>query len=121
MTLIVNLIGIGLIAFIVWWFWLYKPKATKNINGQTIDIVMKDGYYKPKLISAKVGETVSLRIFRKDPSTCAEMIVFSDFDISSELVLNEPNEIILRPKVPGEFEFTCQMGMYRGKLVVEPN
>lgn len=23
--LIINLLGLGLIALIVWWFWLYKP------------------------------------------------------------------------------------------------
>lgn len=24
--LFINLAGLGLIGFIVWWFWLYKPK-----------------------------------------------------------------------------------------------
>ena len=66
-----------------------------------------------------LGKPVTLRFLRKDPSPCAEKVIFSDLDISSDLSIGKPQEITLTPTKPGEFEFTCQMGMNRGVLSVK--
>ena len=116
-TLLFNLSGLLLIAFIVWWFFLAKPKAKKVVND-TIDIIVKDGIYSPALIEAKQGSMLHLRFIREDTTPCSEIVVFDDFDVSAELPVNTPYEITLNLKEKGEFDFTCQMQMYRGKLVV---
>lgn len=33
--LIINLVGLLLIALIVWWFWLYKPEVKEIDKNQT--------------------------------------------------------------------------------------
>lgn len=117
-SLIVNAIGVVLIIFIIWWFIIKKPKP-KNVVNNTVDIVVKDGVYEPSLIYAKLGKTLHIRFLREDETLCSEYVVFNDFDVSAKLPLHQYHSIALDLKQPGEYEFTCQMGMYRGKLIVE--
>ena len=45
--------------------------------------------------------------------------MFGDFNKSARLPEGEIVPIEFLPEEPGEHEFSCQMGMIRGKLVVE--
>ncbi len=119
MSFLVNLIGILLVAFIVWWFWIYKGRSEANVEGDKIDIIVDSGVYEPSLIHTPVGKPITLRFIRKDESPCAEKVLFSDLDLSADLAVDKPYELSFIPDKKGEFEFTCQMAMYRGKLVVE--
>jgi plastocyanin domain-containing protein len=49
---------------------------------------------------------------------CAEKVVFGDLGISADLPPGKPHDIALPSSQPGVYEFTCQMGMYRDKIVV---
>jgi len=116
--LIINLLGLLLIALIVWWFWLYKSPTAQLDSGQ-ITINVNDGVYDPAHIRVPAGQPARLGFLRKDPSPCASVVVFKDFDISEELPLNQIKEVALQPMQPGRYSFTCQMQMYRGELIVE--
>ena len=116
-TLIINLLGFVLIGLILWWFLFAKPKATR-IKGDTIDIKVHDGVYNPSLIKAKKGQTLHLRFLRQDKSPCSAVVIFKQLNLSAELPIGKIHEITLQLKEPGEYDFTCQMGMYRGKLIV---
>ncbi len=39
--IIINILGLALIAWIVWWFWLYKPAQTV-MQTQPLTIEVKD-------------------------------------------------------------------------------
>lgn len=121
MTLLINLLGLILIAFIISWFWLANRKTEKSaaITHGTIDILVDNGVYTPAIIKIKRGEKFNLRFIRKDPTPCSEWVIFQKLDISQQLPLKKPYTIELIVNNPGEYEFTCQMGMYRGKLLVE--
>ena len=119
MVILINAAGLLLIGFIIWWFWLYKTTNEQVAHGSIITIEVADGLYTPDTIRSKAGELLQLRFLRKDPSPCAATVLFSDFDISSELPIDKPHDISFTPDKTGEFEFTCQMAMYRGKLIVE--
>lgn len=116
-TMMVNIAGIALIAFIVWWFWLSRPRALR-VAGRVIDIVVDGGTYTPSRVEVPAGEKITLRFLRRDPSPCAEQVVFDSLGISEELPLGRAREIEVMPAEPGEYAFTCQMQMYRGSLVV---
>lgn len=118
--MIINLLGLLLIALIVWWFWLYKPQAVLA-NKNTVTVVVDNGTYEPSRIRLLAGQNTTLRFLRKDASPCAATVVFADFDISEELPLNKPKDISLPPLASGEYPFTCQMQMYRGALIVNEN
>tara|TARA_R110002072_G_scaffold289465_1_gene456472 strand:+ start:287 stop:652 length:366 start_codon:yes stop_codon:yes gene_type:complete len=115
--MIINLLGLLLIALIVWWFWIYTPQAVLA-EKNTLTVVVDNGIYEPSRIQLAAGQDTLLRFVRKDASPCAATVVFPDFDISEELPLNTPKDISLPPLESGEYSFTCQMQMYRGELIV---
>lgn len=119
MTLFVNILGIGLIFFIIFWFWLYKKQAPARIatNG-IVDVIVDNGIFYPEHIEAHIGMSLTLRFLRKSPSNCAATLLFPDFDKSLELELGETRSITITPEKLGNHEFTCQMGMYRGLITV---
>lgn len=114
----VNLLGLLLIAFIVWWFWLSKSKPRKLQEEDSIEILVQDGVYTPSRIQVAVGKPVTLVFIRKDATPCAETVLFDGFNISEQLPLDTPVEIKIIPEKTGEYAFTCQMKMYQGSLVV---
>jgi len=97
---------------------MYRGKFTVT-EAPSIDITIEGGVYKPNLIHAKLGQPIRMRFTRKDPSRCAESVIFKDFDCVESIPLNEPKTINIIPDKAGTYEFTCEMGMYRGKLIVE--
>ncbi len=118
---LVTAFGLALIVFIVWFFWLKKAKgtvATQSGDYQEVLIVVKGGYT-PDTIVVKQGRPVRLNFRRDETAACSEMVLFPDFDRSAKLPSGETVPIEFIPKKTGEFEFACQMGMLRGKLIVE--
>lgn len=117
--ILVTLGGLLVIVAIVWWFWLSTPKAILGAINQAIEIRLEGGVYQPATIEIPASKPFTLRFVRIDVTPCAEKVVFSDLAISVDLPLNKPHEIILPALQPGIHEFTCQMGMYRGKLIAK--
>jgi plastocyanin domain-containing protein len=117
---VVTLTAIAVIGLIVWWFWLSKPRATR-VAGQTIiEIRVKDGTYQPAAIEVAAGQALNLKFVREDATPCAEKVVFADLGITTDLPLNQAKTVLIPGLTPGEHEFTCQMGMYRGRLIAKP-
>jgi plastocyanin domain-containing protein len=115
--LTINLAGIAVIGLIVWWFWLSRPQARRVSGTGPIEIIVDNGVYTPARIEVPAGKPVTLRFLRKDPSPCAEKALFDGLGISADLTVGKPLDITVTPPRPGEYEFTCQMRMYRGMLV----
>src|SRR3990167_2181001 len=109
--------GIVLIAFIVIWFWLIKPKA-KRIETHHIQIIVKEGVYLPSRIEVNTKEPIVLEFLRQDASSCSEWVNFDRLDVHEKLPFNQPYEIKLGPLPPGVYPFACQMKMYTGELIV---
>lgn len=119
----VNVIGILLIAGIVWWFWLYKPTSKAENYTSTdqgiITVLVENGVYQPALIKIPLNQNSTLRFIRKDKTPCAETVIFDGLDISAELPVDKPVDIVLKPQLAGSFDFTCQMKMYKGQVLVQ--
>lgn len=120
---IINLLGIVLIILIVWWFWLYSSKNKQKTGADKghgeINIIVQDGVYQPSTIALSANTSTTLKFIRKDPSPCAETVIFPDLEISEELPLNKAFEITLPKMKKGKYIFHCQMQMYKGYLIVE--
>jgi plastocyanin domain-containing protein len=118
----VTAFGIIVSIFIAWFFW-FAPKgqtrATAVAGGnQEVAVTVKGGYT-PDVIVVKAGQPVRLHFTRQESAACSERVVFPDFNQNA--LLPEGQEVTLEftPEKPGEYGFQCQMGMFRGKLIVE--
>ncbi|NMP14966.1 cupredoxin domain-containing protein [Thalassotalea sp. Y01] len=116
--LLINLLGVTLIGFIIWWFWLYKPDS-KVMSDENIIVEVKDGVYTPSSIRIPAGKNIALRFLRKDPSPCSEILQIPSLGISKTLPLDEITKVQLKSVQAGEHEFHCQMQMYRGVIVAK--
>jgi len=77
------------------------------------------GGYHPDTVYARVGEPLRLTFRREETAPCSERVVFPDFGKSAMLPAYQDVTIELRPEQAGAYEFTCQMGMLHGRLIVE--
>ncbi|MDQ3803210.1 MAG: cupredoxin domain-containing protein [Acidobacteriota bacterium] len=120
--IIVTLVGFGVIGWIVWYFWLWKGESVAARAGaggiQEVDVTVKGGY-QPASIVVKAGRPLRLNFTRRESTPCGEEVVLPEFGRRAHLPENKTVAIEIVPREPGEYEFTCGMNMYRGKLIAE--
>lgn len=119
MQLLVNIAGGLLIVLIVFWFWIATPRKVVANQARPIEILVKDGVYSPAHIQVKQGDKIRLRFIREDPSPCAAKVIFNSLGKTLELPVNESADIELQLDEAGEIDFSCEMQMYRGKLIIK--
>ena len=83
----------------------------------TVRVRVKGGY-QPSVVHARVGEPLRIVFSREETASCSEHVVFPAFGKSAMLPPFEDVSLELVPEHAGEYEFTCQLGMLRGRLVV---
>lgn len=120
--IVVILSGVALTILIAWYFW-FAPKASTRAavsasGAQEVAITVKGGYT-PDVIVVQKGRPVRLTFTRQESSACSEKVMFPDFNQNALLPEGEQVTLEFTPDKPGEFGFQCQMGMLRGKLIVE--
>jgi plastocyanin domain-containing protein len=118
----VTILGVLLIAFLVWFFWLKRTRGTAaalTADGYQEAMILVKGGYTPDVIVVRRGRPVRLKFRREETASCSEMVLFPQFNKSASLPAGQTVAIELMPDKPGEFEFACQMGMLRGRLIVE--
>ena len=114
--------GSALIIAIAWFFWGPRDggyRAAITSGGYQEAMILVKGGYTPDVIVVEHGKPVRLNFRREETGACSEMVVFGDFGKSATLPTGEIVPIEFMPDRPGEYAFGCQMGMLRGKLVVE--
>ena len=114
--ILVSVFGILGIVF-TYWFFLMKKEKVVAITSDSVDIIVSGGY-QPEVISVPKGKTTKINFLRKDPSSCLEEVVLSDFKIRKFLPLNQKVTIEITPQKTGEFRFECGMNMFHGKIMV---
>jgi plastocyanin domain-containing protein len=114
---VVSLLLIGMIAWFIW-----RPKkgesyAKAGPSGfQEESISVKNGY-SPNRIIVQSGKPVRFNFIREEQNACSEIVIFPDFQKSATLPANKKVIIELPPMEDGKYEFTCQMGVYRGTII----
>lgn len=119
---LVDVIGLAVIAFIVWFFWLIRAKGVRaavTSGGYQEQMVLVKGGYTPDVIVVEAGKPVRLNFVRQESASCSDTVLLPAFNKSAKLPDGETVPVEFLPKEPGEFEFACPMGMFRGTLIVE--
>jgi plastocyanin domain-containing protein len=120
--IIVTLVGVGLLAFVGWFFFLAPHRVAAAVSSsagiQQVDIMVKGGYT-PNVIEVEQGKPVQLNFYRDEENSCSEELLLPDFNIRRDLAPFKTTAIEFLPQQAGTFEFTCGMHMLRGSLVVK--
>ncbi|MEK7061669.1 MAG: cupredoxin domain-containing protein [Patescibacteria group bacterium] len=114
--IIVTIMGLLGIAFTYWFFFMKKEKEVAV--SDSVDIIV-DGGYSPEVISIMKGKTIKINFIRHDPNSCLEEVVLSDFKIRKYLPLNQKITVEITPQKSGEFQYSCGMNMFHGKIIVK--
>ena len=93
-------------------------RATITPSGRQELLVLVKGGYIPDVIQLRAGTPARLNFRREESAASTEMVVFPDFDRAAQLPEGETVPIDFVPQEPGEYQFSCQTGMVRGRLVV---
>lgn len=116
------LVGLAVSAGIAWFFWGPRKggiRAALTTSGYQEAMVLVKGGYTPDIIIVQHGRPVRLNFRREESAGCSDTVVFGDFGKSTTLPQGETVSVELLPEQPGEYPFSCPMGMFRGKLVAE--
>jgi len=116
----VTLAGALAIAAVAWFFWGPRRsgvQASLTPSGRQEATIVVKGAYTPSTIIVQHGMPVRLSFLRQETAACSEEVVFPDFARRAQLPEGELVAVDLTPEHAGEYEFTCGMGMLRGKLV----
>ena len=122
LNLFVSIIVLGIIAFILFWFF-QKPqedgKRAQQKNGYQEIRVEVMGGYTPGTIILKKSQPARIIFDRKDSSPCLDQIVFPDFGVHVDLPMGDQYVVEITPEEAGEYGFSCGMNMMHGKMIVE--
>lgn len=114
--------GAAAIVWVNWYFFFAERSIASAAVGtggaQEVEVVVRGGY-DPAEIRVARGVPVRLVFDRRETSSCSEEVVFPDFGIRRFLPANQKTSVEIVPEKAGIYEFTCGMGMLRGKLTVE--
>lgn len=120
-VILVNAVGLAAIGLIIWYFWLSRSRGVvaQRAGGVQTALVVVKGGYTPDTIVVERGRSVRLVFRREESALCSERVVLAAFDRNALLPEGEEVALEFLPTETGEFPFSCQMGMLRGRIVVE--
>jgi plastocyanin domain-containing protein len=113
--------GLAALAWVNWYFFLAGGgAATAAASGGVQEVVIGvQGGYEPARVRVRKGVPVRLVFDRQETSGCSEEVVIPDFGIRRFLPAFKKTTVELTPERAGSYDFTCGMGMLRGKLIVD--
>lgn len=93
-------------------------RAVRDPAAET-RVRVKDGFH-PDTVHAVAGRPVRITFRREETSPCSERVVFPALGVARTLPTGKDVTVELVPETAGELDFTCEMGMLRGRLIVDP-
>lgn len=119
------LVALGGLAAIVWVNWYFFRAGRGAVEagaagGERQEVTIRvQGGYDPAHVRVRAGRPVRLLFDRRETGGCSEEVVFPDFGVRRFLPAHSTTPVEITPDAPGSYEFTCGMGMLRGRLTVE--
>lgn len=107
------------------WWWFFGSRRAETAQArpsesgfQEVEIVVRGGF-NPDRVRLRKGVPARLVFQRRESGPCTDRVVFPGFGIVKPLPAFASTQVEFTPTEPGEFDFSCGMGMVHGKIVVE--
>ena len=95
-----------------------KSELAPVSKGEIKTIEVEPSRYKPDMLQLKAGRPYQLRFVTNNVFSCIRSLVFPQLGINEYLPATGEKIIQLPALQPGQYQFMCAMGMYRGILLV---
>lgn len=89
---------------------------SENIQHININVA---GGYDPEVATVKQGVPAELTFTRTNAQGCLDVVHSKDLGFEQALPLNQPQTVTIDTKQAGEFQYSCGMDMFFGKVVVQ--
>jgi Cu+-exporting ATPase len=96
-----------------------QEAAVVGASGAQEATIIVKGAYQPNVITVQAGKPVALTFDRQEAVECSRYVTIDGLKIRQDLPANQKTTIRFTPEKPGEYTFTCDMGMYQGRLIVQ--
>jgi len=118
-----QVIGIILIAAVIFLYFLWlrfqrKQQSAVASHGIQEATVLVRGAYNPNEISLQQGIPTRLYFNRQEDVDCSRFVTIDTLGIRKNLKPFAVTVLSFTPREKGIFTFSCDMGMYQGKIVV---
>lgn len=90
-----------------------------NISADAVKVTVSKNGYEPAEIKLEKGKPAKIAFYRSDAENCGGEVVFAKQNITKKLPVGETVLVEFTPTEAGEIAFTCGMGMYKGKVLVQ--
>lgn len=87
-------------------------------QAEAVKIKIENSRYFPSTIKLAENKPLKIIVFRNEDSACSNEIVFPQIGLRKALRPFEETLVEMPPLKAGTYEFTCQMGMMSGTLIV---
>ncbi|MEK7570353.1 MAG: cupredoxin domain-containing protein [Patescibacteria group bacterium] len=119
-----RLFGIILILVVVGLYLLWlrfqrrQETAVVGASGVQEATIIVKGAYNPNAITVQAGKPVALTFDRQENAACSRFVIIDGMHIRQDLPAHQKTRVLFTPEKAGELSFTCDMGMYQGKIIV---
>lgn len=96
-----------------------KAKAARRAHPKTVRVTVNKNGFSPSSINVEEGFPITLIFKRATKEGCGDKVVFPSLNITRDLPVGKNVTVKFTPDQSGEIAFTCGMGMYKGKIVVQ--
>ncbi len=97
----------------------YVSKSPSSCSEGCVWVRVR-GRFIPDLIEARAGERLRLVFRREEIAPCSERVVIASLGKSVMLPPFEDVAVDLGPLPAGEYDFSCELGVLRGRILVYP-
>jgi len=85
---------------------------------QKVNITVAGGY-QPNVVDLEQGVPAEITFTRTNTQGCLDVVHSKDLNFETELPLNEAQTVNIPTDKAGEFDFSCGMDMFSGKVVIK--
>ena len=98
---------------------LYRIPRRRSVEAGATLVRIK-GTFQPNTLFGRVGEPLRIVFRREETAACSERVVFPAFGRSATLPAFQEVTVELHPEEPGDYEFTGQLDLLKGRLRIFP-
>ncbi len=89
---------------------------TENVQKVNVNVA---GGYNPAIVNLKKDVPAEITFTRTNEHGCLDIVHSKDLNFETKLPLNQAETVKIATDKVGEFDFSCGMDMFHGKVVIK--